>query len=100
MYLKNHRRALIDRLFVIANTRAVGGADFFQRNAGACQNVRHAKLASDLDELAPGNYHLAPNRKGRQNKKGRCGTIVYNDRVFGARNFTNKCLNTLASASA
>jgi hypothetical protein len=64
--------------------RAVCRADLTQLCAGALHQVRQAKRAADLDQLAARNDRLAPGRKRVQGEHQRAGIIVDRERRLGA----------------
>ena len=53
MDFQQQRGGAVDRILVIAEMRAVGGADLDQAAAGTRHDVGNAEAAADLDQLAP-----------------------------------------------
>ena len=73
-----------DRLGVVAQVRAIGGADLAQHGAAAPHDVGDAELAADLDQLAArdDDFLAVGQRLERQQHGG--GVVVDDQRVLGA----------------
>ena len=64
--------------------RAVGRAHFDQSRARARHDLRHAKRAANLDELAARHDHLATVRQRIQHEQHRGGIVIDDRRVLRA----------------
>ena len=73
-----------DGFLVVAQMRAVGGADLDQPGSAGSQDVRNAEAAADLDKLAARDDHLAVARQGHQAEQDGRGVVVDHQRVLGA----------------
>ncbi len=76
-----------DRVAIVLQVSAVGGAHFHQPAAGLAHHVRHAEGAAYLHHLAAGQNDLAAGGHGGQHDEHRRRVIVDHAGGFGAGEF-------------
>jgi hypothetical protein len=69
---------------VVAQVRAIRGADLAEPRAALRHHVGHAKRAADLDQLAPRQDHLAVRGQRVEREQHRGRVVVDDERVLGA----------------
>ena len=84
VHLEQQRRARVERLGVVLEMRAVGGADLQQPAAALHDDVRHAEAVADLDQLAARHRHLLAVREGVEGEIDGGGVVVDHGRGLGA----------------
>src|SRR5690348_9664813 len=80
MHAQQQTRIRSDRLFVVREPRAIGGANFPKLRAGLRHDLRHAKRAADFHQFAARDDYLAAFGECVQCKQNRRRTVVYYDR--------------------
>ena len=85
VHLHQQRGLRPDRLLVVAQVSAVGGADLDQLHAGARHDVGHAEGAADLDQLAARDDDLAPLRQRVEGEQDRGCIVVHHGRRLRRR---------------
>ncbi len=84
MHLEHRAGAVGERRSIVADARAVRGADLDELRARGRHDVGDAELAADLDQLAAGDEDLlAPGERGEREHQRR-GAVVHDERVLGA----------------
>ena len=83
MDLKDHRRIGRNGALVVAQMRAVGGADLDEFGARSRHDIGDAEAAADLDKLAAADDDLLARGMGRQHQQHRGGIVVDHERVLG-----------------
>ena len=73
-----------DVVGIVAQMRTVRGADLLHPAAGSRHDVRDAKGATDLDQLAARDEHLLVRGKRGEDEQNRCGVVVDDRRGLGA----------------
>ncbi|OPZ52350.1 MAG: hypothetical protein BWY90_01157 [Deltaproteobacteria bacterium ADurb.BinA014] len=84
MHFHNQAGFPIYRLFIIFQSRAVGGAHFAQERGAFVHHFRYAEFTADFYKFATRNNRLFSFRQSINHQKYRRGVIVDNQRVFGA----------------
>ena len=79
MHAQQQARAVADGGAVIVDARAVGGADFAQRGAGARHDLGDAEAVADFDQLAARDHHFAAGRQFVERQKDGGGVVVDGD---------------------
>src|SRR4029077_4864033 len=87
MHAKEKLRAVAECLLVIAQVRAIRGADFMKRGAACGHDVRDAEAVADLDEFAAPDEHFGAPRESVQHEKNGGRVVIHYDRGFGADKF-------------
>src|SRR6266704_1431130 len=82
---KQETRLFVDRVFVVGETRAIGGADLAEDCATLFHDLGDSKAVSDFDELAARDDDFAAASKSREGDQDGGGAIVDDDRGFRAR---------------
>ena len=83
MDLKDHGRFGRDGALVVAQVRAVGGADLDEFGARSRHDIGDAEAAADLDKLAAADDDLFACGMGRQHQQHSGGIVVNDQRVLG-----------------
>ncbi len=84
VHLEQQRRTFAQRLCVVLEMGAVGGADLHQAAAALAHDVRHAEAAADLHQLAAADRHaLAVGQRVEREIDGG-GVVVDHRRGLGA----------------
>ena len=83
MDLQDHGRFGRDGALVVAQMRAVGGADLDEFSARGRHDVRNTEAATDLDELSTTHDDLFARGMSRQHQQHRGGVVVDHERVLG-----------------
>src|SRR5712692_3429642 len=84
MYAQQEARFFADAVLVVCHAGAVGGADLAENCAALRHDFRNAEAITNFDELAAGDDDLAALGQRRENKEHCGGTVVDDDRGFGA----------------
>ena len=84
MNLQNHGRFGRDGALVVAQMRAVGGADLDEFGARGRHDVGNTEAATDLDELAAADDNLFARGMGGKYQQHRGGIVVDDQRVLGS----------------
>ena len=92
MHLQHAPGLRADRVGVVLQMRAVGGAHFAQPGAGGGDQVGQPEPGADLDQLAAAHHHLRARRQCRGGEHQRGGTVVDHEGVLGCRTRGEKCL--------
>ena len=79
MHAQQQARAVVDGVAVVVDVRAVGGADFAQRGAGARHDVGDAEAVADLDQFAARDDHFAAGREFVERQEDGGGVVVDGD---------------------
>ena len=85
---------------IVLQVRAVGGADLDQLRAGARHDVRHAKRAADLDQLAARHDRLAAFGKRVEHQQHRGGIVVDERGVLRAGQFAEQAAHMIVALAA
>ena len=76
MHSKQHCRLIVDRSFVIAYPRDIGGAHFGERCSAGSHDFGDAEAAADFDKLATGDDDLFPRCQCPQHNYRGGGIII------------------------
>src|SRR6266568_8195522 len=85
MHAKQETRLFVDRVFVVGETRAIGGADLAEDCAALFHDLGDSKAVPDFDEFAARDNDFAAASKSRESDQDGGGAIVDDDRGFRAR---------------
>jgi len=69
-----------ERLGVVVQVGAVGGADLDQRDPGGLHDRGQAELTADLDQLATRHHHFTATRQAAEGQQQRPGRVVGDQR--------------------
>ena len=83
MDLEDHGRVGRDGALIVAQMRAVGGADLNELGTRGLHNIGDTKAAADLDKLAAADDDLLACGMGRQHQQHGSRVIVNDQRVLG-----------------
>ena len=83
MDLEDHRRIGRDGALVVAQMRAVGGADLDEFGARSRHDIGDAEAAANLDKLTAADDNLFTRSVSRQHQQHRGGIVVDHERVLG-----------------
>ncbi len=100
VHLHQQRAARAERLGVVAQVGAVGGADLDQLRAGPPHDVRDAERAADLDQLAARHRHLLPRRQRVEEQEHRGGVVVDGGRRLGAGQLAQQPFEVVVAVAA
>jgi len=101
MHLEDTARVRSDRVGVVAQRGAVGGADLAEPSTRRCDQVGQAETVTDLDHLTAADDDLPPGREGgrREHESGRA--VVDHQHVTGrGHRFTQRVQGAAASAGS
>ena len=83
MNLQDHGRFGRNGALVVAQMRAVGGADLDEFGARGRHDVGNTEAATDLDELATADDNFFARGMSRQHQQHRGGIVVDDQRILG-----------------
>ena len=83
MNLEDHGRIGRNGALVVAQMRAVGGADLDEFGARGRHDIGDAEATADLDKLAAADDDLFACGMGRQHQQHSGGVVVNDQRVLG-----------------
>ena len=89
-----------DRGLVVLEVGAVGGADLRQQRAGAGHDVRHAKGAADLDQLAARDDRPPPQAQRVEDEQDGRGIVVDHGRVLGPGQLAQEAAKVIVALAA
>ena len=95
MDFKDHRRIGRDGALVVAQMRAVGGADLDEFGARSRHDIGDAEATADFDELAAAHDDLFARSVSGQHQQHRGGIIVDDERVLGTGKRTDQLRGVL-----
>src|SRR6266568_336087 len=90
MHAKQETRLFVDRVFIVGETRAIGGADLAEDCTALFHDLRDSKAVPDFDELAARDDDFAAASKSREGDQDGGGAIVDDDRGFRARRLRDR----------
>ena len=91
---------LVQRLGVVLQIRAIGGAHLHQRRARELHDLGHAERAADLHQLAARDDDLLARGDPGQRQQDRGGAVVDRQRRLGARQARDPALDADAAVAA
>ena len=97
---EEQRRVGADRLPVVVDPRAVGGADLAQPRARLRHHVGHAEAAADLHQFAARHDDLPARRQRGQHQERRGGVVVDDDRGLDAEEALQQRLGVRVAMAA
>ena len=100
MHLQDRAGAFGGRGAVIADARAVRGADLDELGARGTHDVGDPELAADLDQLATGDEHLLALRERSERPHERGRAVVHDEGVLGAGERDQHLLGAAAALPA
>jgi hypothetical protein len=100
MDLQEQRRVAVDRRLVVAQVRAVGGADLDQAHARRRHDLGHAERAADLDQLAARHDRRPTLREPREHEQHRGRVVVHDQRARRAGQQTQLVLDRRTARAA
>ena len=83
MNLQDHGRFGRDGTLVVAQMRAVGGADLDEFGARGRHDIGNTEAAANLDELAAAHDDLFARGMGGKHQQHRGGIVVDDQRILG-----------------
>ena|SRR5579863_6155234 len=87
MHAEEQAGAIGNGALVIAQARAIGGADFAEHGAAFVHDIGDAEAIADFDQLTARDDDFGAFRKRVENEKYGCGVVVDYDGRFGANQF-------------
>ena len=100
MDLEDHGRIGRDGALVVAQMRAVGGADLDKLGARSRHDIGDAKAAANLDKLAAADDNLFARGMGGKHQQHRGGVVVDHKRVLGTGKRANQLCSVLLARPA
>ena len=100
MHLHQQRGTFIDRVFVVAQMRAIGGSGFAEDAIGALHDLGHAERAADLHEFAAGNHDFAPGGQRIEHEQHGGGIVVDHGGGFSAGQFAKRRFEMMVAVAA
>ena len=86
-----------DRIDVVLWMCPVGGADLDQLRSGAAHDLRHAKGATDLDELATRDDRFTPLGKSVEHQEDGCGIVIDERRILSTRELDEEATQVIVA---
>ena len=90
----------VERLPIVVEVGAVGGADLAEPGAAPHQDVGNAERAADLDQLAAGDEDIPAGGERAQRQQQRARGVVHRQRVLGPGGRAQRLAAVVAPAAA
>ena len=84
MHAEEQARFFVDRAFVVAQARTIGGADLAKNCATFRHDVRDAEAIADFDQFAAGDYYFGGFGESVEDQENCGGVVVHDDGGFGS----------------